>query len=283
MKEAFAKALRTDPHAASSHYSCTCLLLGPGRAHVLNMGRRQGRDPALSVTGRGGGHGHARPTRHRRSMHGRSPGRDEEAAEYNVLHHGQLVQHLAQVQLVHAILDGLPVAEFAHGVQHGRRLVERSRVLDALDGLDALQVVVVGGLGPHQHGVVDVRRGDIGVVQQLAGAPHVDEAVVVIEAPHPVAACRLQVVDTLQLAHHLYVDGEGRQHEGAQVSLAQQSQLEQTQAEDGKVRLVPGAVVNSQLVAEGIADVTRELGVVGLYIRGAGGQQRRHKVWSALK
>jgi hypothetical protein len=94
------------------------------------------------------------------------------------------VLYLPQIEPMHAILHGLPVAQLADGLQHRRRLVEGSSVLDALDGMNALQVHEFRSLGPDQQCVVYVCRGDVRVLEQLAGAPDEDEAVVIVQAPH---------------------------------------------------------------------------------------------------
>lgn len=106
---------------------------------------------------------------------------------------------------MHAGFHSPPVAEFTDALEHRRSLMERGCILDPLNSLDALEVKVLRSFGqdkqrvmyvstsqetikqppvshltPHAHSL----GGNIGVMQQLRGAPHKDKTVVIVKTPH---------------------------------------------------------------------------------------------------
>ena len=68
-----------------------------------------------------------------------------------------------------------------------------------LDELDAAQVQVFGGVGRQQVGRVDAHGLDGGVAGQLGAAPQEGQELVVVQAPHPVRARRLQPAQSRKL------------------------------------------------------------------------------------
>eukprot|EP00639_Heterosigma_akashiwo_P003843 CAMPEP_0194590892 /NCGR_PEP_ID=MMETSP0292-20121207/21683_1 /TAXON_ID=39354 /ORGANISM="Heterosigma akashiwo, Strain CCMP2393" /LENGTH=160 /DNA_ID=CAMNT_0039448747 /DNA_START=939 /DNA_END=1422 /DNA_ORIENTATION=+ len=97
------------------------------------------------------------------------------------------------------------------------------------------------------------------MADELGGPPEEGQAVVVVQAPDAVAARGLHHVGGLQPVAQAQVPREHPQHGRREVRPREHLQLEQAAEEDHEVGLVAGAVVDARLVAEGGAQVGREL------------------------
>eukprot|EP00639_Heterosigma_akashiwo_P030785 CAMPEP_0194687346 /NCGR_PEP_ID=MMETSP0295-20121207/16178_1 /TAXON_ID=39354 /ORGANISM="Heterosigma akashiwo, Strain CCMP2393" /LENGTH=159 /DNA_ID=CAMNT_0039575613 /DNA_START=1002 /DNA_END=1481 /DNA_ORIENTATION=+ len=112
------------------------------------------------------------------------------------------------------------------------------------------------------------------MADELGGPPEEGQAVVVVQAPDAVAARGLHHVGGLQPVAQAQVPREHPQHGRREVRPREHLQLEQAAEEDHEVGLVAGAVVDARLVAEGGAQVGRELQAGPRRLRR---QQRAHQ------
>ena len=110
---------------------------------------------------------------------------------------------------------------------------------------------------------------------QLRRAKKERQAVVVIQAPHAVAARRLQQIRLLQQPHCAHVGGKALQDDAR--GGRQAAQLGEQHEKDDDEKLMAGAVVDARLVAEGLGEVALKLqGRVGRKGRFERGQKVRN-------
>ena len=143
-----------------------------------------------------------------------------------------------------------------------------AQAVDLLDGVDVgdlVEVEVVFGLFLEDEGVVDGARGEVGVVDELAGAEEEGGELVVVEAPHAVRAGGLEVVRGLDGAHEAQVGGQDAQRERREGVRGEEGHPVQAEQPQEEVELVAGAVVDARLAAERVREVGGylvDLGVV---------------------
>mmetsp|Transcript_10191 Transcript_10191/g.30686 ORF Transcript_10191/g.30686 Transcript_10191/m.30686 type:complete len:298 (+) Transcript_10191:482-1375(+) len=185
-------------------------------------------------------------------------GEGEQGAEQHVLHDGELAQHLRLVHLDHARIHLRPAGHATDVIQHRRSLAQRSflHVLDEPDGREVEVVIAVQSEGIV---VVDGGRPHCCVPHQLRAAPEEGQELVVVQAPHPMAARRLQPVGFLHFAHEGEVAGKHSGYQRLSVISGEHPNLRQAIQQRRKCRLMSRAVVDARRIAKRVGEVQAEL------------------------
>mmetsp|Transcript_4172 Transcript_4172/g.13514 ORF Transcript_4172/g.13514 Transcript_4172/m.13514 type:complete len:288 (+) Transcript_4172:124-987(+) len=182
----------------------------------------------------------------------------QERAEAEVLHDRQLAEHLALVHAQQPLDHLVPRVDGGDVVQVGR-VLPKGPLLDLADEGDGGEVEVVRPRLGEQLLVVDRRRLDPRVPDQLRRAKDKHEVLVVVEPPHAVRAGRLEAVRGLEPPHQRQVPLKDTQHHGGPVCRIEHlHQLEA--AEPGEeLQLVPRPVVDPGRRPKRLGEVGGEL------------------------
>lgn len=136
----------------------------------------------------------------------------EDFTKQNVLNNREFPKYLAQVHLSHPLVDFFPLLETTDVVKHRRVLSKWCAFLYARDGLDSLEVQVFTRKTFHDVFGVDGPGFDVAMREELGGAEHEGQNVVVIKRPDAVRASRLEPVDPLKLSANSNVSRKDTQY-----------------------------------------------------------------------
>ena len=98
-------------------------------------------------------------------------------------------------------------------------------------------------------------RRDVRVMGQLGGPQQEGQKLIIIETPDAVGTRGLEVVCSLHPSHEPDVSGKHHEGEGGECGCLEQTEAVQGEQPDDEVELVPGSVVDSLAVAEGLTEV----------------------------
>jgi hypothetical protein len=98
-------------------------------------------------------------------------------------------------------------------------------------------------------------RGSCECLSHLKGPPDIDETVIVIQPPHAMGASWLKIINILQLSHGAEIAHKDSQHKSRQIFSCDNLELEETEEEEGEVRLVTGAIVDAPLITKRVREI----------------------------